>query len=107
MALTYTAQDELCTLTEALTRRVAQCAVGTAIEIMAEASATPGHSERAALAQRVLNSPLDLGRLMARAVATNPNSGSGLTDDPLLSDAALYWIVKVVLWDAFAGYTAN
>jgi len=102
--LTYTQQDELATLSETFNRRVTQAAEAAATNVMAESAATPGHTERAALADRVFRYPLDMGRLIARAVLNNPNCGSGVSD-PLDSDDALLFVVSS-LWNAFAGYSA-
>ena len=105
MSLTYSQQDALATESETFNRRVAQAAVQAATTIMAESAQTAGHTERAALAFRVLNYPLEQGRLMARAALTNACVGTGVTD-PLDSDDSLLWVVTTN-WNAFAGYTPS
>ena len=105
MSLTYSQQDALATESETFNRRVAQAAVQAATTIMAESAQTAGHTERAALAFRVLNYPLEQGRLMARAALTNPNCGTGQSD-PLTADDALLYVVTTN-WNAFAGYTPS
>jgi|MudIll2142460700_1097286.scaffolds.fasta_scaffold647043_2 hypothetical protein len=105
MSLTYSQQDALATDTETFNRRVTQAAISAALAVMAEPAATDGHTERAALAYRVLNYPLEQGRLMARAALTNACVGTGVTD-PLDNDDSLLWVVTTN-WNAFAGYTPS
>ena len=106
MSLTYSQQDALATESETFNRRVTQAAISAALAVMAEPAATDGHTERATLAYRVLNYPLEQGRLMARAALNNPVCGSGDPTDPLISDDSLLWVVTTN-WNAFAGYTPS
>ena len=82
--------------------RVAQAAVKVGIAVMAEAPETIGHTERAALAQRVFYSPETTARMLARAVANHWGFGSGNeAEDPLVGDTPLEFQMATI-WNAYA-----
>jgi len=82
--------------------RVAQAAVKTGLAVMAEAPETIGHTERAALAQRVFYSSEATAKTLARAVANHWGFGNGnAAEDPLVGDTPLEFQVAAI-WDAFA-----
>lgn len=81
--------------------RVIQAAVTAGLAVMAEDGATTGHTERAALAQRVFSSPDSMAWMLARGVVTNVNAGIGGNDDPLVSDSTLLWVMGSI-WNAYA-----
>jgi len=74
-----------------------------AIDVLAEAGATAGHAERAALAVSVLLNPARYGEMMLRGVLINPNCNTG-TSDPLADDGAMKFVLSS-LWNAYAGYS--
>lgn len=75
--------------------RVQQAAVKAALAIMAEADETPAHTERCALAQRVLHDPQAAARLLAYGMATATLSLES-------SDSDLEWMIASI-WNAYAG----
>lgn len=103
--LSYGQQDQKVS-EEPFIRRVAQGGVVTAIAIMAEDIATPGHAERAAFAAQFLGNPVETGRRVARGVVSNANCGNGDASDPLVSDDTLAWVLAS-LWNAYAGVTTS
>ena len=100
----YQAQDQAAREADNIAR-TAQALAEAAVAVMAEATSTAGHTERAHYAQRVLRDPLREAKQAVRAVVTNPNAGTG-TDDPLTDDSALLFVVSS-LWNALAGYSAG
>lgn len=63
-------------------QKVEQAAITAAIQIQAEAGATPNHGDRSNLALRVLQNPQGWALLMAKAVASNVAiTGASLDSD--------------------------
>lgn len=73
-------------------QRSTMAGVRAALDVYAEAGATPGHAARAVLATKVLNSPDSYGRMFAFVVAVTVQQGAGaFTDANVLSAINASW----------------
>lgn len=94
----YKEQSEIITQ-RALPARLAQALVKYSWDTVLRES--PLDSTRAALAQRVLWSATQVAEVMIRAVANDPQAGTGGPNDPLVSDERLDVVIAHV-WNEYA-----
>lgn len=99
MALTLEQQHVLAVDPE-FVNRVEQAVIATAIAVSAEAPATVGHEQRAALAYRVLHDSREYARRFAHGLATHASATASPPDSGILSFCA-------ALWNAYAGVNPN
>ena len=99
MALDLTEQHALA-VDPAFVDRVEQAVITTAIAVSSEDPATPGNTERAALAYRVLHDSREYARKFGHGLVTHAQANSTPPDSGILNFTA-------ALWNAYAGLNPN